>query len=119
MQRLSTALAAQSEAPAYQKQAPPQQSQSRGLRVYLGTIPDYASDDLKGVKVSGATAGSPAEKAGLQSGDVIVQLGDKTIENIYDYTYAIDSLQIGKPVKLVILRQGQRLELQLTPGSRN
>lgn len=119
MQRLATALAKQSEAPAYQKQAPPQQSQSRGLRVYLGTIPDYASDDLKGVKVSGATAGSPAEKAGLQSGDVIVQLGDKTIENIYDYTYAIDSLQIGKPVKLVILRQGQRLELQLTPGSRN
>ncbi|MBF2055600.1 MAG: M28 family peptidase [Candidatus Sericytochromatia bacterium] len=119
MQRLATALASQSEAPAYQKQAPPQQSQSRGLRVYLGTIPDYASDDLKGVKISGTTAGSPAEKAGLQSGDVIVQLGDKVIENIYDYTYAIDSLQIGKAVKLVIVRQGQRVELQLIPGSRN
>src|SRR5439155_10002959 len=41
------------------------------LRAYLGTIPDYTSD-VKGVKISGVRGGSPAEKAGLKGGDVIV-----------------------------------------------
>jgi len=120
VKRLGVALAMQATGPAYQKQEPPRQAgQSRGLRVYLGTIPDYASDEIKGLKISGVTAGSPAEKAGLQAGDIIVKLNQRTIENIYDYTYAIDSLSVGKPVPIEVLRAGQRLVLQLTPGSRN
>ena len=119
MRRMTMDLANRSEPIAYQKQAPPKQEQSRGLRVYLGTIPDYASGDLKGVKLSGVTAGSPAEKAGLKSGDIIVRLNGKGIENIYDYTYAIDTLTIGKSVPVDILRAGKPLVLQLVPGSRN
>jgi Tol biopolymer transport system component/Zn-dependent M28 family amino/carboxypeptidase len=119
VRRLTMDLANRSEPMAYQKQAPPKQEQSRGLRVYLGTIPDYASGDIKGVKLSGVTAGSPAEKAGLKNGDIIVKLNGKGIENIYDYTYAIDTLTIGKAVPVEILRAGQSMVLSLTPGSRN
>ena len=119
MHQLTRRVASQPEALRYQKQAPPKQEQSRGLRVYLGTIPDYASGDIKGVRLSGTSAGGPAEKAGLKSGDVIVNLNGKAIENIYDYTYAIDTLKIGKPAKVTVLREGQQLELTLIPGSRN
>ncbi|MEW5849771.1 MAG: M28 family peptidase [Myxococcota bacterium] len=89
-----------------------------GLRVYLGTIPDYAQGDIKGVKISGVAKGGPAEKAGLQGGDVIVELAGKKIENVYDYTYALEALKVGQPVEIVVTRSGQRVPLTVTPGTR-
>jgi hypothetical protein len=87
------------------------------LRAYLGTIPDYTTE-VKGVKLSGVRGGSPAEKAGLQGGDVIVQFGAQAVTNIYDYTYALDAVKIGQPVKLAVERGGQRVELTVTPEAR-
>jgi Tol biopolymer transport system component len=88
------------------------------LRAYLGTIPDYVPSNIAGVKLSGVAKGGPADQAGARSGDVIVELAGKKIENIYDYTYAVDALQIGTPVALVVLRGEQRLTLTVTPGRR-
>ncbi|PYJ06856.1 MAG: peptidase M28, partial [Verrucomicrobia bacterium] len=87
------------------------------LRVYLGTIPDYATE-VAGVKLAGVRAGGPADKAGLKGGDVIVQFGGKKIANIYDYTYAMDALKIGQPAEVVVLRDGQRVRLTVTPEAR-
>ena len=87
------------------------------LRAYLGTIPDYATE-VVGVKLSGTRGGSPAEKAGLKSGDIIVEFAGQKITNIYDYTYAIDAVKIGQPVKVIVLRDGQRVELTATPEAR-
>jgi len=98
---------------------PEGQENRGGLRVYLGSIPDYASGDIKGLKLSGVSSGGPAEKAGLKAGDVIVMLGGRKIENIYDYTYAIDTLKIGQETEVVIVRAGQTLKLKIIPGSRN
>ena len=87
------------------------------LRAYLGTIPDYASE-AKGVKLTGTRAGSPADKAGVKSGDVIVEFAGQKIANIYDYTYALDAVKIGQPVKVVLLRDGQNVELTVVPEAR-
>jgi Tol biopolymer transport system component len=87
------------------------------LRAYLGTIPDYTTE-VKGVKLSGVRGGSPAEKAGLQGGDVIVEFGAQKIANIYDYTYALDAVKIGAPVKVLVEREGRRVELTVTPEAR-
>jgi Tol biopolymer transport system component len=87
------------------------------LRAYLGTIPDYATE-VAGVKISGARAGSPADKAGLKAGDVIVEFSGQKVANIYDYTYALDAVKIGQPVKVVVLRAGQRVELTVVPEAR-
>lgn len=87
------------------------------LRAYLGTIPDYTTE-VKGVKISGVRGGSPAEKAGLQGGDVLVEFGTQKITNIYDYTYALDAVKIGQPVKVSVERAGQRVELTVTPEAR-
>lgn len=119
IEKLTLDLASRSQAPEYRKQAPPKQGSGRGLRVYLGTIPDYTSGDLKGVKLSGVSSGGPAAQAGLQGGDIIIELNGKKIENIYDYTYALDELKIGKATQIVIIRQGKELKLQITPGSRS
>ena len=87
------------------------------LRVYLGTIPDYTAE-VAGVKLSGVRGGSPAEKAGLKGGDVIVEFAGQKIANIYDYTYALDAAKIGQPAALEIVRDGQHLTLTVTPEAR-
>jgi len=62
--------------------------------------------------------GSPADKAGIRPGDVIVEFAGQKITNIYDYTYALDAVKIGVPVKVVVLRDGQRVEITVTPEPR-
>jgi S1-C subfamily serine protease len=62
--------------------------------------------------------GGPAEQAGLQKGDVIVEIAGQTITNIYDYTYALDLLKIGQPSKVIYVRDGKRIETTLTPAAR-
>ena len=107
------------EAPQFTKVE--QQTQSgggrAGVRVFTGTIPDY-STEVKGLLLSGVIGGGPAEQAGLQKGDVIVEIAGQTIANIYDYTYALDLLKIGQPATLVYVRAGQRRETTLTPAAR-
>ena len=87
------------------------------LRAYLGTIPDYTTE-VKGVKISGVRGGSPAEKGGIKGGDVLIEFAGQRITNIYDYTYALDAVKIGEPVKVVVEREKQRVEITVTPEAR-
>jgi hypothetical protein len=88
-----------------------------GVRVFTGTIPDYATE-VKGLLLGGVIGGGPAERAGLQKGDVIVEIAGQTIANIYDYTFALEILKIGEPAKVAYMRDGQRKETTLTPSAR-
>ncbi len=89
------------------------------LRAYLGTVPEYGADDITGVLLSSVTRNSPADKAGLKGGDVIVELSGKAIDNVYDYTYAIEALKIGQQTSISVVRDGERLQLNIIPGSRD
>jgi Tol biopolymer transport system component len=120
MALIARSLATADQVPDYVAQArPAERGQRAGLRAYLGTIPDYAEADVKGLKLSGVGKDGPAEKAGVRAGDLIVELAGKKIENIYDYTYAIEALKIGQPVKIVVQRGSERITLEVTPGSRD
>ena len=88
-----------------------------GVRVFTGTIPDYTSE-AKGLLLGGVIGGGPAEQAGLQKGDVIVEIAGQSITKIYDYTYALELLKIGQPVKVAYMRGGKRIETELTPSAR-
>jgi Zn-dependent M28 family amino/carboxypeptidase len=88
-----------------------------GLRLFTGTIPDYATD-VKGLLLGGVIGGGPAEQAGLQKGDVIIEIAGQSITNIYDYTYALELLKIGQPAKVVYMRGKDRHETTLTPAAR-
>ncbi len=111
-------LVINNDIPAYIKQAAQEKRASRGvMRAYLGTVPDYAADQ-PGVLLSDVTSGAPADKAGVQGGDIIVELAGRKIENIYDFTYAIEALKIGQETSIAVTRKGKRLEMKITPGSR-
>ena len=85
--------------------------------MFTGTVPDYAAD-AKGLLLGGVIGGGPAEQAGLQKGDVIIEIAGQTIANIYDYTYALELLKIGEPVKVVYMRGSERRETTLTPAAK-
>jgi hypothetical protein len=107
------------DAPVFTKVEPQSQggASRAGVRIFTGTIPDYSSD-AKGLLLGGVVGGGPAEQAGLQKGDIIVEIAGQSIANIYDYTYALDVLKIGQPAKVVYTRSGQRKETTLTPSAR-
>ncbi len=85
---------------------------------YLGTIPEMGATEVKGVRLSGVREGSPAGKAGMQSGDVIVELGGKSVTDLYVYTDALRAHKPGDIVSIVILRDGARMTLSVTLGER-
>lgn len=93
-------------------------SRSSGGAVYFGSVPDMGAGDGNGMRLSGVTPGSPADKAGLKTGDVVIEFGGAPIADLYAYTDALRSHAPGDEVKVVVLRDGQRLELQVTLAAR-
>ncbi len=78
---------------------------------------------MKGALVSGAIPGSPAAKAGIRSGDILVSLGGRPVsvevpEEIPLFNQLVADLPIGKPAEAVVLRHGKRLTLSLVPIER-
>ena len=94
------------------------QTHQQRFKVYLGTIPDYGSDEISGIKLSGVVKGSPAARAGLDANDIIIQLAGKNIQNIYDYMHILNSLKAGEQVTMLILRHQHTMTLHVTAKAR-
>jgi hypothetical protein len=118
MERILSSLAQNSEAPDYVKVARSDSGNKSGFRATLGVMPDYSAEGVRGLKIVGVRPGGPAEKAGLQSGDVIIQLAAKKIENIQDYMFALNIVKIREPNLIVVMRNGERIELSVVPESK-
>ena len=89
-------------------------------RAYLGVqiqevTPSMARavglDGPKGAMVTDVTANSPAQRAGLQSGDVITGLNGKPVDDENQLRMAISMMGVNTPVKLQVFRNGQTLNL--------
>jgi aminopeptidase YwaD len=87
------------------------------FRVYLGTIPNYG-ESAQGLKLDGVRDASPAARAGLKAGDVIVWLAGRDIKNVYDYTYALGEMRAGVEYEIEVVRNGERLKFKITPTAR-
>jgi len=109
---LATEIANQDSTLRFAK-AESRQSAVRSFRVSVGTVPDYAAE-VEGMKISGVRKDSPAEKAGLRSGDIIIKFGKFEIKNVYDYTYALGEFSPGQQVPVVVKRAHQTATLTVT-----
>ncbi len=86
-------------------------------RASTGTIPDFAFNG-KGVKIGGLVPSSPAEKAGLQKGDVIKKFNGETVANLRDYSNLLKKHQPGDKVVLTVERNGKTINVELILGER-
>ena len=83
------------------------------FKVTMGVMPDYAFDG-KGMRLDGVTDGKPASKAGLEQGDIIIELGGKSIESVQDYMKILSAYQKGDNAQVIFLRNSQRMDTQVT-----
>ncbi len=105
------------------KQLLPQLREGRVRRSWLGVMVQNITPELKsklglgtdqGALVSDVSAGGPAEKAGIKRGDVILKFDGKAIRSSRDLPFVVASTPIGKKVAVEVMREGQRMNLQVT-----
>jgi membrane-associated protease RseP (regulator of RpoE activity) len=97
-------------APSHGQGAGPVSSSSgTGYGPYFGSIPDFG-EGTKGVKFADVREGSPASKAGFKAGDIMVEFDGKPIQNLYDFTYALQAKKPGDEVLVKVLRNGAPIE---------
>jgi Zn-dependent M28 family amino/carboxypeptidase len=82
------------------------------FKVGLGVIPDYLFDG-KGMRIDGISEDKPAQKAGLQKGDIVVKLGDSTIVDMMSYMRALSVFNEGDATKVIVDRNGKQIEVNL------
>jgi S1-C subfamily serine protease len=85
-------------------------------KVRFGVMPDYA-DHPKGLRISGVIDDSPAQRAGLRDGDIIVQIGSTPIRSIYDLMDVLSRAEPGEETEVVVLRgprEDERITLHVT-----
>jgi putative serine protease PepD len=80
-------------------------------------VPDFG-DSEKGVKFADVRTGSPAQKAGLKRGDVLISFGGAPIANLQDFTFQLRSRKAGDVVTVTVLRDGQEVTADVTLGTR-
>jgi Tol biopolymer transport system component len=101
-----------------EQKAPENQGARAAMTAYLGSIPDYAQGDIQGVLLSGVSKDGPAAKAGVLAKDIVIELAGRKVENIYDYTYAIEALKVGQETEIVVRRKEEVFRFKVTPQSR-
>jgi S1-C subfamily serine protease len=78
----------------------------------------YELDTTTGALVLSAEPGSPAQKAGLQEGDVITSLAGEPVEGVDVLHRLLDEDRIGVATRLLVLRGSRRLEMTVVPETR-
>lgn len=101
--------------PTYVKLEAPATSIRGGYGPFFGVIPEFGANASGGVKINGVRPGSPAEKAGVRGGDVIVKFAGVTVKTLEDLTFALRSHRAGDRIDVVVVRDGaeQRFEATL------
>ena len=94
---------------------------------WLGVTVQDLTDDLaqqfglseaKGVLIADVMDNSPAQKAGLQAGDIIIELDNQTINNVREVLDIVSSLEVGKTIDIEIMRDKKKISLEATIGER-
>ncbi|KAA2219319.1 M28 family peptidase [Maribacter flavus] len=83
------------------------------FKVALGVMPDYLFDG-NGMRIDGVTDGRPAAAAGLQKGDVVVQLGDSTVTDMMSYMRALSIFEEGDATEVIVNRNGEKIKATIS-----
>jgi aminopeptidase N len=96
---------------------PPAPSAQGGRRASLGTMPDFAFEG-EGVRVQKVMPDSAAEKAGIQTGDIVIALDGKTVIDLRSYSALLKTYAPGDTVEVALLRDGKELMFKAVLGAR-
>ena len=83
------------------------------FKVTLGVMPDYMNTET-GMRIDGVTEGRPAANAGLQRGDVVVQMGEHEVDGMEAYMKCLSIFEPGETTPVTVLRDGERMTVDVT-----
>lgn len=86
--------------------------ESPRFKVGLGVVPDYLYDG-EGMRIDGVSEDKPAQKAGLQKGDVVFQLGENTITDMMSYMKALSVFEAGDSTTVKVKRGEETIEAKI------
>ena len=112
--RIVAAAAVAAAAPQYVRAQPAPAAQPRrgGYGPVFGVVPDLGESAEPGARISGVRPGSPAEKAGMRAGDIIVQFAGVTVKTLDDLTFALRGQRAGQRVEIVVVRDNREYRLE-------
>ncbi len=87
-------------------------------KVSLGIIPDFAFAG-NGCRLSGVIQDSPAEKAGLKEGDIIVRINSAVIHKLKDLSDILKSLDPGDKISIIFLREEREMTIKVEVAKNN
>ncbi len=119
--RVASALANAPQRPKFRGEAPAAHGAAPlggGYGPYLGTVPAFGGPPVRGVRISGVRPGSPAEKAGLRGGDVIVEFAGDEVTSLEEYSSLLFTREPGEEVEIVVMRRGERVNARAVLGRR-
>lgn len=93
------------------------QTASQGRKVSIGTVPDFDYNG-EGVRLSGIVANSPAAKAGLKTGDILIAINGGSIADLRSYAEVLRKTTAGETLLIRFLRDGVTQELDVVAGKR-
>lgn len=82
-------------------------------KVTLGVMPSYAGGN-DGLVIDGVVDGKPAQKAGMKAGDVLIQIGDCKVTEVYSYMECLSKINPGDVKELTVRRDGKEVKLKAT-----
>jgi len=88
---------------AFTKTREAQQMGKRSFSVSMGIMPDYTFSGT-GVRADGISEGKPAEKAGLKTGDIIIQIGEYKVPDVQGYMQVLGKFKKGDATKVTVKR---------------
>jgi hypothetical protein len=83
-----------------------------GYGPYFGAVPDFGESPSPGVRLGGVRPGSPADRAGLQAGDVIVRFAGVTVRTLDDLVFALRGRRAGDAIEVTYVRDGAERAVQ-------
>jgi len=115
--RTARALADGDQLPAFVRLpggAPPPREGGRSYGPYFGIVPDFGDSPVPGVRLGGVRPGSPADRAGLRTGDVILRFAGVGVRTLDDLTFVLRQKRPGDVVDVTFVRDGVERTIRTT-----
>jgi hypothetical protein len=88
-----------------------------GRKVLFGVVPDFGFRET-GVRVASLVPDSPAARAELRAGDILIRLGDEDIADLASFSRVLKTLMPGREVEAAVLRDGAKMTVKVVVQAR-
>lgn len=97
----------------FKKTREQQTGTSTRFSVSMGIMPDYTYSG-SGVRVDGVSEGRAAKMAGIRAGDIVIRLGDRTVDSVESYMRALSTYKKGDKTKVTITRGSETITYEIS-----